>query len=225
MQFKQKLYGRRQSFLSKEAEELLSTSNIVIKDKDLANLKEDYFSNIASDFKDITLEIGTGYGEHIFNLAINNSDKFYIACEVYLNGVASLLKKVKLHDKSVDNLIIFNADARELLQKLPSSYLSSVMLLFPDPWPKKRHNKRRFISQKNIEQVCRVLKQGSTFRFATDHEDYAIYGNKFLNGFDGLSNIKLEDGLKEPENHLITRYEQKAIEKQSNIYYFDYCKK
>jgi len=117
------------------------------------------------------LEIGYGGGEHLSRLARQNPATGFIGCEVFSGGIAKLLEAIAADDLA--NIRLFTDDALKLLVKLPTASLDGAYLLYPDPWPKTRHHKRRFVSPTTLSQLARVLKPGSTFRFATDIEDYA----------------------------------------------------
>jgi tRNA (guanine-N7-)-methyltransferase len=119
----------------------------------------------------IEIEIGYGGGEHLARMASTNPTTGYIGCEVFSGGIAKLLEAAD--DLDLRNLRLFTDDALKLLVKLPPASLNAAYLLYPDPWPKSRHHKRRFISPTTLGELARVLKPGSVFRFATDIEDYA----------------------------------------------------
>lgn len=119
----------------------------------------------------IEIEIGYGGGEHLARMAATNPATGYIGCEVFSGGIAKLLEAAD--EQKLRNLRLFTDDALKLLVKLPAASLDAAYLLYPDPWPKTRHHKRRFISPQTLGELARVLKPGSTFRFATDIEDYA----------------------------------------------------
>ncbi|MEO7223881.1 MAG: tRNA (guanosine(46)-N7)-methyltransferase TrmB [Devosia sp.] len=119
----------------------------------------------------IEIEIGYGGGEHLARMAAENPASGYIGCEVFSGGVAKLLEAAD--DLDLRNLRLFTDDALKLLVKLPPASLDAAYLLYPDPWPKSRHHKRRFISPQTLGELARLLKPGSVFRFATDIEDYA----------------------------------------------------
>lgn len=120
---------------------------------------------------EVAIEIGYGGGEHLARLARENPKTGYIGCEVFSGGIAKLVEKVG--EAGLDNVRVYTDDALKLLQKLPAASLSGAYLLYPDPWPKTRHHKRRFISPLTLAELGRVLQSGSVFRFATDIEDYA----------------------------------------------------
>ena len=124
----------------------------------------------ASAPRETWLEIGFGAGEHLVAQAQAHPDIGFIGCEPYINGVASLLHRIASLDLA--NLRILTDDARLLIGALPDACLGRVFLLFPDPWPKRRHHKRRFVQQANLDQLARVMKDGAVFRCATDHGDY-----------------------------------------------------
>ena len=117
------------------------------------------------------IEIGYGGGEHLARMAGDNPSTGYIGCEVFSGGIAKLLEASA--ERGLENLRLFTDDALKLLVKLPAASLDAAYLLYPDPWPKTRHHKRRFISPTTLSELARVLKPGSVFRFATDIEDYA----------------------------------------------------
>lgn len=161
--------------------------------------------------KKIWLEVGFGGGEHLFEQAKANPDIGFIGCEPFLNGVASLLKKIK--EENLSNIRIWAGDARQLMDVMENDIIDAVFILFADPWPKRRHNRRRFINQENLDQLMRILKQGSLLRFASDHEDYIPWAVGQIVAhphFEWLAQ-KPQDWLKEPQNHFETRYQQKAI--------------
>jgi len=117
------------------------------------------------------IEIGYGGGEHLSRIAGENPATGFIGCEVFSGGIAKLLETID--DRQLTNIRLFTDDALKLLVKLPDASLDAAYLLYPDPWPKTRHHKRRFVSPTTLAELARVLKPGSVFRFATDIEDYA----------------------------------------------------
>jgi len=123
------------------------------------------------DKQSLVIEIGYGGGEHLARQARENPATGFIGCEVFSGGIAKLLEKID--DEGLGNIRLYADDALKLLQKLPTASLDGAYLLYPDPWPKTRQHKRRFISPMTLGELARVLKPGSLFRFATDIEDYA----------------------------------------------------
>lgn len=119
----------------------------------------------------IEIEIGYGGGEHLSRIAAAAPGTGFIGCEVFSGGIAKLLEAID--EQGLDNIRLFTDDALKLLVALPDASLDAAYLLYPDPWPKTRHHKRRFISPTTLGELARVLKPGAVFRFATDIEDYA----------------------------------------------------
>ena len=118
----------------------------------------------------VWLEIGFGGGEHLVALAKAHPHIGFIGCEPFINGVAKLLAEIDR--QALLNIRIFNDDARLLLDVLKPASLGRVFLLFPDPWPKKRHHKRRFVSPENLDLLASALADAGEFHFATDSADY-----------------------------------------------------
>jgi tRNA (guanine-N7-)-methyltransferase len=118
----------------------------------------------------IWLEIGFGGGEHLAEQARANPDVGLVGCEVFLNGIATLLARVAA--SGLDNIRIYPEDARDLLDALPDDSLDRVFLLFPDPWPKRRHADRRFISRTTLDLLARLMKPGAELRIASDDPTY-----------------------------------------------------
>lgn len=117
------------------------------------------------------IEIGYGGGEHLSLEARRQPDTGFIGCEVFSGGIAKLLQQID--EEELENIRLFTDDALKLLAKLPDASLDGAYLLYPDPWPKTRHHKRRFISPVTLSELARVLKLGAVFQVATDIGDYA----------------------------------------------------
>ena len=162
----------------------------------------------ASDF---ALEVGFGGGEHLAAQAQISAQTGFIGCEPFANGVAKLLTLVE--ERHVSNVRIVPDDARDILRRLPTGKISRVFVLFPDPWPKLRHHKRRFIQTETLNDISRVLVPGGELRLATDHPDYARWTLvHLLNDFRfEWSANRAADWRVRPEGWVATRYEQKAL--------------
>lgn len=119
----------------------------------------------------IVLEIGYGGGEHLSRQARQDPEAGFIGGEVFSGGIAKLVQQID--EQGLKNIRLFTDDALKLLVKLPDASVDEAFLLYPDPWPKTRHHKRRFVSPITLRELARVLKPGARFNFATDIEDYA----------------------------------------------------
>jgi tRNA (guanine-N7-)-methyltransferase len=174
--------------------------------------------------KDIWLEIGFGGGEHVIHQAAQNPDVGIIGCEPYINGVAMLLGKVRR--ASVDNLRIHPGDVRDMFDVLPEASVSKVFLLYPDPWPKARHHRRRFVTPEHLEPLARVLKAGAEFRVATDIPDYVRQTLEEVprHGFEWLAEGP-QDWRTPWADWLSTRYEQKALREGRTPHYLTFRKR
>jgi tRNA (guanine-N7-)-methyltransferase len=171
----------------------------------------------------VWLEIGFGGGEHMVHQAALNPDTGLIGCEPYINGVAMLLGKIRR--AGVDNLKVFPGDVRDLFDVLPEGSISKAFLLYPDPWPKKRHHRRRFVTPEHLEPLARVLKPGAIFRVATDIPDYVRQTLEQVprHGFDWLAE-RPTDWRNPWDDWLSTRYEQKALREGRVPHYLTFRK-
>lgn len=120
--------------------------------------------------RDVRLEIGFGGGEHLLAEMARHPETAFIGVEPFVNGMAKLASA--LHGEPPANLRLYDDDATALLDWLPDTSLSGIDLLYPDPWPKKRHWKRRFVGKANLDRFARVMKPGALFRFASDIDTY-----------------------------------------------------
>ncbi|MFT7596297.1 MAG: tRNA (guanine-N7-)-methyltransferase [Paracoccaceae bacterium] len=158
----------------------------------------------------VWLEIGFGGGEHLVHQAASNPDVGIIGAEPYINGVAMLLGKIRR--AGVENLAVHPGDARDLMDVLPEASISRAFLLYPDPWPKTRHHRRRFVTQEHLLPLARVMKPGAILRVATDIADYVRQTLEEVPsaGFEWLAERPVD--WREPwDDWLPTRYEQKAL--------------
>src|SRR5213596_2559206 len=122
---------------------------------------------------EIRLEIGFGGGEYLIAEARAFAKAGFIGCEPYVNGMAKILTQIEAHN--IGNVRLFAGDATELLAWLPPHSLARIDLIHPDPWPKRRHWKRRFVQDATVTQLARILRRGGELRFATDVADYAAW--------------------------------------------------
>lgn len=206
-----RFYGRRKGKPLKASrqgllEELLPDLRIAIPQSTL-----DPRALFAFPAAAIRMEIGFGSGEHLARQALANPAIGFVGAEVFLNGVASLLRHIRELD--LKNVRIFNEDARLLLPHLPDACLARVSLLFPDPWPKARHAKRRFIGPDNLRELERVIAPGGDFRVASDHPvyiDWALLHVVRHPGFEWTARGP-EDWRERPADSTATRYEEKAV--------------
>lgn len=158
------------------------------------------------------LEVGFGGGEHLAAQAQAHPDIGFIGCEPFINGVAGLLKEMDARGLE-KNVRVVDNDARPILDALPDQCLSQVFVLFPDPWPKSRHHKRRFIGPANLDRLARVMKPGARLRFASDHMGYvswALFHTRRDGRFQWLAQGPA-DWRSRPHDWPSTRYEQKAL--------------
>jgi tRNA (guanine-N7-)-methyltransferase len=116
------------------------------------------------------LEIGFGGGEHLAHQAATHPGVTHLGCEIFVNGVAMLLGH--LRERPCASLRIHDGDIRDLMEVLPDASIARAVLLYPDPWPKARHHRRRFVTQDYLRPLHRVLEAGAEFRVATDIPDY-----------------------------------------------------
>ncbi len=173
--------------------------------KDLRNL----FPN---DVNEVWLEIGFGAGEHLLWQARENPETGFLASEPYINGVAKVLTAVD-RDR-IGNVRLYDDDVHHLFDGLPDNSLSRVFVLFPDPWPKKRHNKRRIVSPFLIAHLARVMPPGAELRFASDIPDYVDWTLRYMQNSPTFAWTACtpDDWRRRPPDWPETRYEKKAVE-------------
>ncbi|WP_373088034.1 tRNA (guanosine(46)-N(7))-methyltransferase TrmB [Sneathiella sp.] len=167
------LYGRRRGKPLRKGQKILVAEELPKLTVDLDGGEIDLSGLFGPGITDYWLEIGFGSGEHLAWQADHHPDTGILGCEPFLNGVATLLGK--LQETGSANVRLHNEAAELLMEKLPSASLDRAFLLFPDPWPKSGHNKRRFVSFSNIAALARILKPGAELRIATDHTDYGAW--------------------------------------------------
>jgi tRNA (guanine-N7-)-methyltransferase len=187
----------------------------------LARDPHSYFSAAVSD---VWLEIGFGGGEHLLWQARANPGVGLIGAEPYVSGVAKLLSR--LAPVPAPNLRLYTEDATDIIEALPDASLGRVFVLFPDPWPKTRHHKRRFIQMAMLDRLARVMKQGAELRFATDDNGYLVWTLELLSahhGFQWLANTAA-DWRARPSDWPETRYEAKAIRVGSTCAYLRFVR-
>jgi tRNA (guanine-N7-)-methyltransferase len=158
----------------------------------------------------VRLEIGFGGGENLIAQARAHKATGFIGCEPFVNGMAKILASID--EGAIDNIRLYAGDALELLAWLPAASLTQVDLLYPDPWPKRRHWKRRFVQERTIAMLARAMRPGGLFRFATDIADYAAWTlERLIRTPDFVWTAERASDWREPwAGFHGTRYEAKA---------------
>lgn len=233
-----KFYGRRKGRIIRKAKTTLLDA-FLPQIKITADTVFDKQKTFGVPVKETALEIGFGDGRHLAAQAKNNPDKGYIGAEVFQNGVANLLslitgikegtnlpENINLEPGRVDNIRVFDDDIRLLFKQIPDGFLDKIFVLFPDPWPKKRHAHRRFINPDNLAEIARILSPGGILRVATDHK---IYKGWTLRQLAADSHFKWtakngNDWKHEPEDWVRTKYQQKAINEGRKPVFLDFVR-
>jgi tRNA (guanine-N7-)-methyltransferase len=164
----------------------------------------------AHDVTELRLEIGFGGGEHLIAEALAFPETGFIGCEPYVNGMAKILAQIEARE--IGNIRLFAGDAAELLAWLPSQSLARIDLIHPDPWPKRRHWKRRFVQDATIAAMARVLRPQGEFRFVSDIDDYCGWTlAHLLRAADFAWTAERADDWRKPwPGYTMTRYGRKA---------------
>jgi tRNA (guanine-N7-)-methyltransferase len=157
------------------------------------------------------LEIGYGGGEHMVAQAKAHPTVGVIGCEFFINGIAKALAQIEVH--SLTNIRLYTEDARDLLLKLTPQSIDRIFVLFPDPWPKSRHAKRRIISDWSLDQFARILKPGGELRVATDIPAYCRWTLEHIRRHPDFKWTAQgpQDWRERPSDAVATRYENKAM--------------
>lgn len=169
--------------------------------------------------RDIWLEIGFGGGEHLAAQARAHPEIGFLGCEPFLNGVSRLLSEIDR--EGIDNIRLHADDARDLIDALPEASIGRAFLLFPDPWPKARHHRRRFVSRENLDALAAVMRDGATLRMASDHMDYVrwmLFHTAAHPAFEWLARSP-ENWRTRPADWPKTRYEAKAVARGDQCVY------
>ncbi|MDZ4370431.1 MAG: tRNA (guanosine(46)-N7)-methyltransferase TrmB [Phenylobacterium sp.] len=157
------------------------------------------------------LEIGFGGGEHMAAQAGRHPDVLILGAEPFTNGVASAVRHID--EQGLGNIRLHDGDVRDLLTCLPDASLARVFVLFPDPWPKARHNKRRLIQSETVAELARVMAPGGRLRFASDWADYVDWALERITANPAFAwrADRADDWRTPPADHVTTRYEEKRL--------------
>jgi tRNA (guanine-N7-)-methyltransferase len=184
----------------------------------------DLESAFADPVSDIWLEVGFGNGEHLAAQAAAHPDIGFIGCEPFVNGVANVLSLID--SGGLTNVRIFDDDVRKLFPVLPDAAFGRIVALFTDPWPKRRHHRRRFIGDDTVAQLVRLLKDDGELRLASDHMGYVDWMLNHLTAQDELiwSARSKHDWAAPPSDWVETRYERKAKAKGNHPVYLGFTR-
>lgn len=175
--------------------------------------------SLFNDAREIWLEIGFGGGEHVSGQAAAHPEIGLLASEVFFEGIAKLLGQVG--DAGLSNVRVWPEDGRELVDGLAAQSIDRAFILFPDPWPKARHQKRRIIQPDFLDALARVMRPGGRVRFATDVRSYADEAlERFLaHPAFAWTATQADDWRVAPEDHIQTRYQMKKLGDINPVYY------
>ena len=179
------------------------------------------------------LEIGFGMGDHLISLIQTENKVNFIGCEPFVNGVSAVLQECHNLELNHEQLKIYMQDARQLVGRLPNNCIDKLFILFPDPWSKARHHKRRIIHPHTIGQFIRILKPSGLLRIATDDQDYMQWIIEIMHEQAKL--MKADFDLQkcydhsdysaittQPNGWQATKYERKALAQNKVCYYMDF---
>lgn len=166
------------------------------------------FSTVFAHNNPIILEIGFGNGKSLVQMASENPQLSYLGIEVHRAGVGALINDA--YYRGLENIKVIHDDATEVLQHIPNDYLSGLQLYFPDPWHKKKHNKRRIVSAQFLDLLLPKLKGGASIHMATDWEEYAYQMLEILSADKRLQNIFTD--FSDRGKRVTTKFEERGKE-------------
>jgi tRNA (guanine-N7-)-methyltransferase len=166
---------------------------------------------LAPAASEVWLEAGFGAGEHLAAQAARRPDALFLGAEPFVNGIAACL--THLDSAQLANVRLHHGDVRDVARRLPDASVDRIYVLFPDPWPKTRHKKRRLIQAEFVAEAARIMKPGARLRFATDWADYADWTlERFLGSSAFRWTAERADDWRAPwADHVTTRYEAKRL--------------
>lgn len=185
---------------------------------------ETNFAALFRAYKDVALEIGFGAGEHLCHRAKQEPDTLFLGCEVFEQGLASCLGQIE--NEALSNIRVFAHDARLLLEALPNNSLAAGYVLFPDPWPKTRHHKRRIVNRQTLDLLAAKIKPEGRLHLATDHPGYLEWMCVHLSQrrdfrFAATSRTDWETP---PDGHVQTRYQEKNKAESGRSWFLNYVR-
>ncbi len=206
------LYGRRKGPKPSTHQQRLRTALLptVVLHLEAGRDPRRYFSDPVDE---VWLEVGFGGGEHLVWQLEHHPNIGMLGAEPYESGVAKLLSKLAENEALNNRTRIHEGDARDIIEALPAAGLGQVFILFPDPWPKTRHHKRRFIQMGMLDELARVMRSGAELRFATDDAGYLAWALERLTAHAAFSweAKRVLDWTERPRDWPATRYETKAL--------------
>ena len=205
-------FGRKQG---KSFQRLSRFQNLLFKPSKL------FFQKIIN--QTLVLEIGIGDGIKISKDASSDLKKTFIGCDIFMDGILRAARHQS--ENNLKNLFVFHNNVQDLIPYLPDHSLENVRIYFPDPWPKARHKKRRTFNEDLLKQLLRVMKPGSCLNFASDHGDYFLDAMILVSKFG----FKIQENTPNMWQYSIfnaigTKYEKKALDKNSKLFYFSVLK-
>ena len=214
-----KSYVKREGRLTKS--QLYGLDNYWIKYGIEYSPKKINFEEIFESYKPLILDIGFGSGESTINHAISHPENNYLAVEVHRPGIGRLLNKIE--ENTLTNIKIIKHDVIDILrEQIPDCSLTQIFIFFPDPWPKKRHHKRRLINGELIKLIKKKLVMHGRLHIATDWEDYANYIMEIGNADSELINLAGYNNYSpRPEWRIETRFEHRGKKLEHNVW--DLC--
>ncbi len=203
-------FGRRKGHALKPRQAALFDTLLPKLALDLKSPAPADLRGLFSDVTDVRMESGFGGGEHLIAEAARLPNVGFIGVEPFINGMAKALAAID--ERKLTNIRLYHGDATEILAWLPAASLSRFDLLYPDPWPKRRHWKRRFVQDKSVAAIARLLRSGGEFRFASDIPDYVAWTlTRLTRSPDFEWTAEQARDWREPWPHFFsTRYEAKA---------------
>jgi tRNA (guanine-N7-)-methyltransferase len=217
-------FGRRKGHALKPRQAALFQTLLPKIGIDLTHKAPDDLRSLFGSVDEVRLEIGFGGAEHLIAQAEANPGVGYIGSDGFLNAIAKALAAID--ERTLTNIRLYHGDASVLLDWLPANSLIRVDLLYPDPWPKRRHWKRRFVQDDSLKRLARILAPGGDFRFATDIESYAEHVLMRVLRSDNFTWAaqRADDWRKPWDGFVRTRYEAKAIREGRTPAYFIFRK-